>query len=285
MTARVAFALAALCLLGGGCGSDSNGEPGAATRPMTTPMTTAPETPPGTTGEGSETDSGTGTEAAGQEAYEVWIVDRDFLRLVWRPGPSTDAVAAAALELLLAEAAATAIPPGTETLGADLDGNVATVDLSGEFGLDGRRLRVAQVVYTVTQFENVRSVEVLVDGEPLADLPGPHTRADFEEDVAPIIVESPTGLEPVASPIVVAGTANVFEANVLITVLGDLGQELVATFATATCGTGCRGDFEKAVAVPTPAEQAVTLVLAEEDASSGEGRPPYRVEVPLVLVP
>ncbi len=281
MTTRVAVALAALGLLAGGCGSDSNGEPGAAT----TPMTTAPENPPGTTGEGSETESGTGTEAAGQEAYEVWIVDRGFLRLAWRPGPATDAVAAAALDLLLAEAASTAIPAGTEALGVDLDGNAATVDLNGELGLDGRRLRVAQVVYTLTQFQSIRSVEVLVDGKPLADLPGPHTRADFEEDVAPIIVESPTGLEPVASPIVVTGTANVFEANVLITVLGDVGQELVTTFATATCGTGCRGDFEKAVAVRIPAEQAVTLVLAEEDASGGEGRPPYRVEIPLVLVP
>jgi Immunoglobulin-like domain of bacterial spore germination/Sporulation and spore germination len=264
MRGRIVFALAALLLLVGGCGSD---EPEGSTPPdQTQPQTTV--------------DSGPEIQFEERDVYEVWLADRDFLRLGWRPGGDTNP-----LDILLSEQSLTAVPAGTQTLGIDAEGETLTVDLSEEFGVRGPRLRVAQVVYTVTQFESFGSVEILVDGEPLEDLPGPHTRDDFEEDLAPVIVESPTGLEPVTSPIVVSGTANTFEANVLISVLGDLGQELASTFTTATCGSGCRGEFEQAVEVSVPAEQSVTLVVSEEDASSGEGRPPYSLEIPLILRP
>jgi hypothetical protein len=99
------------------------------------------------------------------------------------------------------------------------------------------------------------------------------------------VVESPTGLEPVTSPIRVSGTANTFEANVTLRILGEGGDELVSTFATATCGTGCRGDYETDVEVDVSSETHVTLVVGEDDPSGGEGRPPYTIEIPLVLQP
>ena len=48
----------------------------------------------------------------------------------------------------------------------------------------------------------------------------------------------------VAGPIVVKGTANVFEANVSIEVVSGNGKVLARTFTTATCGTGCRGRYQ-----------------------------------------
>ncbi|MGH2529284.1 MAG: Gmad2 immunoglobulin-like domain-containing protein [Actinomycetota bacterium] len=41
--------------------------------------------------------------------------------------------------------------------------------------------------------------------------------------------------------------ADVFEAAVSIGFLDAAGNEIVRTFTTATCGTGCRGTFSKAV--------------------------------------
>ena len=63
----------------------------------------------------------------------------------------------------------TAIPPGTKLLGYNTgQDNVMTIDLSSEFasggGSLGMQLRVAQVVYTATQFENVDAVRITIEG-------------------------------------------------------------------------------------------------------------------------
>jgi len=96
-----------------------------------------------------------------------------------RTVPYSEAVATAALEALLegptdAEvttwpALGTQIPPDTELLGVDIVDGVAKVDLSGEFASGGGTFsmtaRLAQVVYTVCEFDTVDSVEFYLDGE------------------------------------------------------------------------------------------------------------------------
>ena len=80
----------------------------------------------------------------------------------------------AALRVLLAgpqgrvaDALVTAIPPGTALNRFSYRDGVATVDLSGRFsaadGLDGR-LRVGQIVWTVTRLIQTAQVRILVDG-------------------------------------------------------------------------------------------------------------------------
>jgi hypothetical protein len=271
VTARLAALLAcAALLLAAGCGDDSNGSPTTGTEPAgTEPAATDPT-----------------TTVAEPETAAIWLADRDFLRLGWRPAGAGQEGVEGALSILFLETSLTAIPTGTELLGIEDRGGTTVVDVSSAFGRSGDPLRVAQVVYTATPDDEAAAVEILVEGEPLTDLPGEHTRAEFEDRLAPVVVESPTGLVPVTSPIVVTGTANTFEANVVIRVVGDLGQELASTFATATCGSGCRGDFEASVEVSVPAEQSVMLIVGEEDASGGtEGRPPYTVEIPLLVRP
>ena len=78
-------------------------------------------------------------------------------------------------------------------------------------GRDGRARRrelldeaLAQIVYTLTQFPTVESVEI--DGES-------YTRADFEEQTPSVLVESPLPFEEVTSPLRATGTANTFEAT------------------------------------------------------------------------
>jgi Immunoglobulin-like domain of bacterial spore germination/Sporulation and spore germination len=149
----------------------------------------------------------------------------------------------------------TAIPPGTKLLHVSQDGSVLNVDLSSEFGSGGgslsMQLRVAQVVYTGTQFEGVDSVQILIEGQQQdalggegIDISGPLTRRDFQDFAPNIVVETPKPGQYFASGDTIAGFANVFEANVNWRVLDQDGNVLDEGFATATCGTGCWGDFE-----------------------------------------
>ena len=99
-----------------------------------------------------------------------------------------------------------------------------------------------------------------------------------------IVVETPTPGETITSPITVAGSANVFEANVTIIVLDADGNELARDFTTATCGTGCRGDYSLDLEFAVGEEQAGTIVVQDDDAA-GTGTPPHQVEVPVTLSP
>jgi hypothetical protein len=277
--ALVGLALFVLSLPACGGGDTPRGE--ATYAPTGSEDTVAATVATDTTPPPDETTTGAATE----RAYEVWLAEEGFLRLAWRLGPQTEGVGRAALDLLVAERDATALPAGADVRALHVAGDSAHVDLAGEIRPRTAKLALAQVVYTLTQFENVRSVAVTFGGEPAAGHEEPQTRENLADLLAPVIVETPTGLEPVTSPIQVSGTANTFEANVTLRVLGDGGEELASTFTTATCGNGCRGDFEASVAVDVPAETRVTLVVGEEDPSGGEGRPPYAAEIPLVLRP
>lgn len=85
----------------------------------------------------------------------------------------------------------TTIPDGTRVLSVDIDGVVATVNLSDEFehSAPGGRLalRVAQVVYTLTETPQVGAVRFEIEGSPTAVPIGPGqvvqrpvTRADYQ---------------------------------------------------------------------------------------------------------
>ena len=87
----------------------------------------------------------------------------------------------------------------------------------------------------------------------------------------------------VTSPLTITGSADVFEATVNIRVLDDNGQALAESFAMATCGTGCRGDFGTQIDVPIDAEQPGTIQVFEYSAK--DGSMVNTVEIPVTLVP
>jgi germination protein M len=186
------------------------------------------------------------------------------------------------------------IPTGTRLLGLSIAGGVATVDLSGEFESGGGSAsmlgRVAQVVYTLTQFPSVQRVLFRLDGKPVSALGGegvvvdpPVGRADLEGVTPAILVESPAPGEIVRSPIAVRGTANTFEATFMLRVESG-GRKLSEHFVTATSGSGTRGTFATTIAVPVqPRSEAVTLVAYE--ASAADGKPIHVVRIPLTLLP
>jgi germination protein M len=135
---------------------------------------------------------------------------------------------------------------------------------------------VAQVVYTLTQFPAIRGVVYEGTRVPGVGL----TRADMEEWTPAILVESPVVGETVPSPIRVTGTANTFEANLILRIEAR-GRKLAERFVTATSGNGTRGTFDAAIAAPAGATGPVTLVAFEP--SAADGRPQHVVRIPLRL--
>jgi spore germination protein GerM len=182
----LAFSAGALALALVGCGERGSNASGPNAGAATTRATSSAQ--------------GVANEVPAAGTYEVWFGGDDgFLVVSRRMAPAEPATARFALKSLLAgpsddEVAAglfTAVPAGTELLGMDIDDGIATVDLSSAFengsGSLAESLRLAQVVYTLTQFETIEGVSFRLAGEPV-DLFGghgiivdrPQTRQDFE---------------------------------------------------------------------------------------------------------
>lgn len=135
---------------------------------------------------------------------------------------------------------------------------------------------VAQIVYTLTQFRAVRGV--LYEGTRV--LGAGLTRADMEEWTPAILVESPVVGETVRTPIRVTGTANTFEATLMLRVEAR-GRKVAERFVTATSGSGERGTFDAEIEVPPTVSGPVVLVAFESSAATG--RPINVVRIPLRL--
>lgn len=110
----------------------------------------------------------------------------------------------------------------------------------------------------------------------------PTSRPSGSEEAA-IVVDTPLPGDEVVAPVRVSGTADVFEATVSIRILGEDGVELAATFATATCGSGCRGDFSAELFFFT--EELRDGVIEVYESSAEDGSPLHLVSIPVVLVP
>jgi hypothetical protein len=236
-------------------------------------------------------------------SLEVWFLDGEQLARQTRSQEATPFVATAAMNALLAgptgaeakAGLATSVPVGTKLLGISIKKGVATVDLTSQYQSGGGSLsmkaRLAQVVYTLTQFPTVRAVLFHLDGEPVNVFSGegivldhPVGRKDYEDLLPAITVDKPAAGARVSSPVDVSGSANVFEANVTVKVLDENGNVVGHTFTTATCGTGCRGTYSVPVTFKVGREQPGSIVVTDDDAA-GTGTPPHQVRVPVVLVP
>jgi hypothetical protein len=77
----------------------------------------------------------------------------------------------------------------------------------------------------------------------------------------------------------------VFEANVSFMVLDEDGNELKldTPFTTATCGTGCWGDFTHVLDFPLTEPQEGRIVVLTYSAE--DGSPQDEVSIPVMLVP
>lgn len=321
---RVLALLAILALavpLLAACGDDDDGGEPTVTAPAGATATTAGETPaPATPTEAAATattpaDTATATTpaatataapaspTASTPAEETMVLSVFFIRdekvaTAHRALPRTEGVAAAAMQALLegptdAEAElgmSTAIPEGTAYNGIAIEDTVATVDLSSEFESGGGSFsmaaRLAQVVYTLTQFPTIETVRFALDGEPVEVFGGeglvmdhPVGRADYEELTPPVLVLSHAPFDVVESPLRITGTANTFEATFQLRVLAEDGTVLYDNFVTATSGTGTRGTFDVTVGLDVTGD--ITLRVFEYSAKDGSEI--NIVEIPLTV--
>ncbi len=96
-------------------------------------------------------------------------------------------------------------------------------------------------------------------------------------------MKTPQPEDEIVSPVMVSGTADIFEGVVSIRILGAEGQELAAMATQASCGTGCRGKFSATLAFVTQEQQAGLIQVFEANA---EGGPPAAlIQIPVTLVP
>jgi hypothetical protein len=101
---------------------------------------------------------------------------------------------------------------------------------------------------------------------------------------APIVVDEPVEGDEVSSPLLLAGTANVFEATVSYRIVDRLSDTKIAEgFTTATCGSGCRGDYSEKIRFRV--EERTEAVLEVFESSAEDGSPLHIVRVNLVLLP
>jgi len=286
------------------CGAGSKAEPAG-------PVPTAE---PGGSVAGTITESGSDTapvpdgsstsaEAPHTVTYQVWFTKGESLYMVTRSQASTPRVGTAAVESLLegpdmreaSAAVGSQIPTGTQLLGLTIDGEVATVDLTSEYesggGSASMNMRIAQVVYTLTQFPRVKGVLFELDGQPVDVLGGegvivdhPVTRKDYRDLLPAIVVRSPETGSRVPNPVTISGTANVFEANVTVDVVDSAGRTVGTAFTTASCGTGCRGTFSVTVPYEVSSETRGLIIVHDDDAA-GTGKSPHEVRIPVVLTP
>lgn len=218
----------------------------------------------------------------------VYLVRGEKLGVALRQVPKSPAVARAAVEQLLSGATSaetgyglsSQVPPGTKLLGLTVNNGVARVDLSGEFASGGGSLsvtlRLAQLVYTLTQFPSVQRVELMMDGQPIDVFTGEgiivslaDTRADFETVLPAIFVEGPTPGETVTSPLRLWGTANVFEASFVVRVKDVNGNVVIEEPVMATSGTGTRGTFDVPIVYPDAAAPIGSVTVYESSAKDG----------------
>ncbi|MEX0674146.1 MAG: Gmad2 immunoglobulin-like domain-containing protein [Gaiellaceae bacterium] len=267
-----------LAVLLAGCGSSQTAAP---TEPEP-PAPTTDTAPPATT------------------SIVVYFLRGETLAPVHRVVPQTAAVGTAAVTALLDGPTATesdfdvssTVPEGTRLLGLDVADGTATVDLSREFESGGGSLsmtaRLAELVFTLTQFSTVDRVQLELEGEPVSVFGGegividePLTREDFVDLMPIILVERPALGETVSSPVQVRGTASVFEATLHVRLVGPGGEEIRDEVVTASEGAPGRGTFS--VEIPFSASGAG--IVEAFTLSAADGSEQHGVQVPVELAP
>jgi hypothetical protein len=186
----------------------------------------------------------------------------------------------------------TLAPEGTKLHGVDIDRDtgVLTVDVSADIDAPGTGHGSAQetafaqqLAHTATQFAGVRSVRLLVDGEPIDELWG---HLDWSQPIepdpfalTPITIEEPRwGFRREGTgPLTASGQANTFEATLGVRLIDPDGEVFEEEWITATSGSGTRGTWTHTFGAL--GKRGTWVLEAEEPDPSGgaEGRKPLIV--------
>ena len=178
-------------------------------------------------------------------------------------------------------------------LGLTIGENIATVDLSSEFGAteDSATVasRAAQVVFTLSRFDSVAEVVFRQEGKPVSIQIGdgnlvsrPVGIWDYLEFAAAISVESPIYGGPAGDPLRVTGFGALFEATFQYALTDDDGLIIEEGIAMTNNGTGW-GGFDFTIDYDVDRQQVGSLIVWAHSAKDGS-----QIDVreyPVVLTP
>ncbi|HUP73923.1 MAG TPA: Gmad2 immunoglobulin-like domain-containing protein [Acidimicrobiales bacterium] len=285
--------LAMAALLFVGCGDATTSDPsttlppGATSAPTTVPatVTTPPATVPASTTVPSPIErvvvatffSRDGVLAAGSRAVPKNDTVRSAVATVIE-GPNTDELSARF---------DTAIPSGTTLRNVSIEQRKATVDVSAAFTTGGgslsMRMRVAQIVYTLSRLGVADSVRFMIDGKAVESIGGEGLivtdvkPSEFDDLLPPVLTEFPTPGATVAPGFAFKGLANVFEGTVNFELLDAGGAVITQGFATGMMGAW--GQFQATVSfAPRPAGP-LTFVVFTISAADGRRQDEMRIPV------
>src|SRR5579859_5922303 len=197
------------------CGTDTAGSLGPAPSAPVTSSSSAPaagggpsSAVPSPGGQQQQTPAPPGQPPASAVGLQVWFTQHGKLFVTGRTIPATAGVGRAALDRLLAGPSAaeyaaalrSQIPAGTALLGLRIAAGIATVDLSSSFesvaSPSTMPVRIAQMVYTLTQFLTVTGLRFQINGQGVTVIGGvpvqsPQTRAMYGGYLPAITVQSP----------------------------------------------------------------------------------------------
>ncbi len=267
--------------------------PGETTEP---PASAAP--PPSTT------ITPTPTTAPTTVDVKVYFLRGERLAIVHRQVAAPAVLRSALASVLAAPTAdervtglSTEIPPGTTLRDVSLADGQAIVDLSGDYESGGGSLsmtaRLAQVIFTATQFDNVDRVLFWLDGEPVQFLGGegitldePQARVDVDRAfTGGILVDTPAPGATVRSPFIVTGEGDLFEGYSALWVWRD-GEPIAGPFGVQAGAWGTWDEFETTVTLDLPPGPIELIVDGGNGCSPGDpecGEPNPAI-VPLTLI-
>ena len=280
-------------------GGVSSASPTATLPPVgTIGTTTSAATPSVTT-----TPAPTPTPPANSMTVSIYLLRDGKITTVHRAIPETQQVGSESLKELFkgpsdaetSDGLTTSVPGGTTLLGLSIADKIATVNLSSGFANGGDKQslteRVAQVVYTLTQFDTVTTVRFQLDGNDVdaigendeVSLKDPVGRSNFEDVTPAIFLNSPAPGDTVDNPVELIGTANTFEAAFTIDILDSNGNVLTEQHAQATSGSGTRGTFD--IKVPYKVDQKIAGTILLFEVSAKDGSKTNQVKIPVTLTP
>jgi hypothetical protein len=198
----------------------------------------------------------------------------------------------AALEALLggpdpseaADGLGSAVPPGTDLRGLAVSNGVAAANFGPNFSAPAAQAtelaRLAQVVYTLTEFAGVNSVSFSVAGTPLTSFGGislasPVGRSALTAALPPVFLQSPVSGNTIGSSLEMKGTTT-YSGTFHLQLIAQSGVVLLDTEHTAVPN----GNFADTFPLPSGQSGTATVRIS---ALSPAGSPLDEIQVMLPI--
>ncbi len=229
-----------------------------------------------------------------------WVRNGEVLATSHRWVTRTARIGAVAIEALLGgpnelergAGLTSSIPDGSKLLGLSISGGTASIDFNATYASGGgafsTQARLAQVVFTLTQFDTVQRVRFEINGVPVnvfgsegLILDHPLSRSDEYSLLPSIFLETPAVGDTISSPLRISGISNTYEATFEVQLVDPAGKVIVDQPVTASAGTGIWGTFSGSYPFSSSTPGTGRIVVFE--ISPKDGTRMHEADIPVRL--